>query len=511
MRGAPTSVLLVALLFLSSSWEATAVSGSCSGKSTKYLAANKDTVRWGFYDLSAPYVAHVKPGDTITVEVVTHTAGADYSKIIKGDKGLEGIFKWGTGKTAGTKSVPKPPGSGSHIVTGPIEVCGAEVGDVIQVDILSMKPRPNPRTKKTYGVNVLTNFGYHYVHAEHRDGTPFKGNASTITVYEIKYDRPGRYYYGDPIYQFLMPALTDPGGTTAVITTQPIGYTVPHAIDVGGTGLPVTYPEGFKFVVANDSSIKYTSASLDYRIPLRPHIGIMAVMPANGQLYLNGAINGTKGASTVSPSNFGGNIDNWRIGPGTTMYYKAQVAGGRLVLADTHAAQGDSELSGTAIETCFTVKIRVKLLKLAKLPSTVRLLNFPLGETRYEYMIHGFVFLDYLSQLTTPSNISLEGGSLDLAFKGAYDRTRNFLMDAFYLAETEAIGVMSTSVDFIVTQVVDSNWGVHGLVKKFVFGKRTKGRKLLEYMGDPNFFSQLKAREAMARRRQKSLLYKLWN
>lgn len=42
-------------------------------------------------------------------------------------------------------------GDGVHVMTGPIYVCGAEPGDVLQIDILDLKPRPNPSTGKTYG------------------------------------------------------------------------------------------------------------------------------------------------------------------------------------------------------------------------------------------------------------------------------------------------------------------------------------------------------------------------
>lgn len=39
-------------------------------------------------------------------------------------------------------------GDGVHIMTGPIYVCGAEPGDILQVDILDLKPRKNPKTGK---------------------------------------------------------------------------------------------------------------------------------------------------------------------------------------------------------------------------------------------------------------------------------------------------------------------------------------------------------------------------
>lgn len=43
-------------------------------------------------------------------------------------------------------------GDGVHVMTGPIYVCGAEPGDVLQIDILDLKPRANPSTGKTYGM-----------------------------------------------------------------------------------------------------------------------------------------------------------------------------------------------------------------------------------------------------------------------------------------------------------------------------------------------------------------------
>lgn len=47
----------------------------------------------------------------------------------------------------------------------------------------------------------------------------------------------------------------------------------------------------------------------------------------------------------------GGNLDNKRLGIGMTMYYPVEVAGALFSAGDAHAAQGDSELDGTGIET----------------------------------------------------------------------------------------------------------------------------------------------------------------
>jgi acetamidase/formamidase len=47
-------------------------------------------------------------------------------------------------------------------MTGPIHVCGAEPGDVLQVDILDLWPRKNPKSGKTYGVNAAASWGYQW-------------------------------------------------------------------------------------------------------------------------------------------------------------------------------------------------------------------------------------------------------------------------------------------------------------------------------------------------------------
>lgn len=50
-------------------------------------------------------------------------------------------------------------GDGVHVLTGPVYVCGAEPGDVLQIDIMDLKPRKNPSTGKTYGSNAAAWWG----------------------------------------------------------------------------------------------------------------------------------------------------------------------------------------------------------------------------------------------------------------------------------------------------------------------------------------------------------------
>lgn len=226
----------------------------------------------------------------------------------------------------------------------------------------------------------------------------------------------------------------------------------------------------FTLQVTDEGGIKYLSpglAQLDWQVPLRPHLGVLAVMPNNSANYIDEAATG--GASTIPPSRFGGNIDDWRIGKGGTMYYQVELPGAYIVVGDTHAAQGDSELAGTAMETSMTTKLKVTLHKKDSLPKIVETLDFPLLETSTQFVIHGFAYENYLDELADPSDIFAEGASLDLAMADAFINTRNWLMDVYDLIEEEAIALMTTAVDFGITQVVDGNWGVHADIEKWVF------------------------------------------
>jgi acetamidase/formamidase len=102
----------------------------------------------GIFDNSKAPVLTMQSGKTVTVEVATHHAAHDYAKMIKGDPALEAIYDWQMGQSLLEKAVPKTPGSGVHIITGPIEVEGAEVGDVLQVDILASASAPTLRSSR---------------------------------------------------------------------------------------------------------------------------------------------------------------------------------------------------------------------------------------------------------------------------------------------------------------------------------------------------------------------------
>jgi hypothetical protein len=116
-----------------------------------------------------------------------------------------------------------------------------------------------------------------------------------------------------------------------------------------------------------------------------------------------------------------------------------------------------------------TAKLRVTLHKAAALPTLVATINFPLLENDDAYVIHGFSYTNYLTDLEVPGDIFSVGGSVDLALADCFAKTRTFLMDTQGVSEPEAIALMGTGCEFGITQIVDGNWGVHALVPKWLF------------------------------------------
>jgi acetamidase/formamidase len=179
----------------------------------------------------------------------------------------------------------------------------------------------------------------------------------------------------------------------------------------------------------------------------------------------------------------GGNLDNKRIGVGTTMYYPVEVAGALLSMGDAHTAQGDSELDGTGIETSITGRFKISVIKAADFNEWQKVLDFPLGETKDSFIVHGFTETDYLETFADNPGDIFGASSIDKAMKNAYTQTRKFLMNAYGVTEIEANSLITQAVDFAMTQLVDGNWGVHSVIPKAVFEaglKRSKSGKMVK-------------------------------
>ena len=156
------------------------------------------------------------------------------------------------------------------------------------------------------------------------------------------------------------------------------------------------------------------------------------------------------------------------------MYYPVSVAGALFSVGDPHASQGDSEMCGTAIECSLTGTFQFILHKRATLEnSPLAKLEYPLLETKDQWVLHGFSYANYLKDLgANAQNVIFEKSSVDLALRDAFRKMRHFLMNTQNLSEDEAVSLISVAVDFGVTQVVDGNWGVHAVVNKEIFAAR---------------------------------------
>jgi acetamidase/formamidase len=94
------------------------------------------------------------------------------------------------------------------------------------------------------------------------------------------------------------------------------------------------------------------------KVPLKPFTGTIGVAPAEPGLH-----------SIVPPRRVGGNMDIRDIAAGTQLTLPVEVKGALFSVGDTHAAQGDGEVCGTAIESPMTVSLIFDLVKRAAPPA----------------------------------------------------------------------------------------------------------------------------------------------
>lgn len=403
------------------------------------LPATAATVHWGYFSRTLPPVLEIRSGDTVEIQTLTQHASDAPELMIRGDAAAEDVFYWSSERKAVDRRGAGPidasiygrgagEGFGVHICTGPIYVKDAEPGDVIEVRIDDIVPRPScsPGYEgRAFGSSVAAWWGYHY-----NEFLQEPKPRENVTIYEVVGDADDGH--AEAIYSYRWQPQTDPFGVVHRTYDYP--------------GVPV-----------DRNTVDIQSPVLSgVRIPLRAHFGVVALAPREADLV-----------DSVPPSYFGGNLDNWRLGKGSVVYLPVSVPGGLLSIGDPHASQGDGELGGTAIECSMTGKVSVILHKKGERFAE---LTSPLLETPTEWILAGFSHPNYLAEFGTKGQGEVYAkSSLDLAMKDAFRKARRFLMEIKGLTEDEAITLMSVGVDFGVTQVVDGNWGVHAIVRKSLF------------------------------------------
>jgi acetamidase/formamidase len=162
-----------------------------------------------------------------------------------------------------------------------------------------------------------------------------------------------------------------------------------------------------------------------YAVPLRPMLGCVAVAPGSAQAP----------PGTGDSGRWGGNMDFNEIVEGATVYLPVSVPGALLYVGDGHAAQGDGELTGNALETSMDVEFTVDVLP-----------RKPIRGPRVESATHIMAMgLD---------------GSLDEAFRSATANMAQWLADDYKLSPSEVAQVLGTAAEYKVSEVADRNAGI---------------------------------------------------
>ncbi len=196
---------------------------------------------------------------------------------------------------------------------------------------------------------------------------------------------------------------------------------------------------------------KYDAASLEpalfgknARVPLKPFAGTIGNAP------------GEKGHhSVVPPRRVGGNLDIRDLAAGTTLYLPVEVPGALFSVGDTHAAQGDGEVCGTAIESPMDVVLKLDLVKDARL-KTPRFTT-PGPVTRH---------LDAKGyEVTTGIGPDLMAGARE-----AVSQMVDLLSARYKLDPVEAYMLVSVCGDLRISEIVDMpNWVVSFYFPRCVF------------------------------------------
>lgn len=180
------------------------------------------------------------------------------------------------------------------------------------------------------------------------------------------------------------------------------------------------------------------------RIPLAPFCGEIGLAP------------GAPGAlSTIPPYRHGGNMDTKHLTKGARLYLPVEAAGALFSLGDGHAAQGDGEVCGTAIETPMRATVRLTVHKDLQIPEPQFLTSGPLTPRTN----------------TAPYYVT-DGISPDLieATRKAVRHMIEHLQRRCGLSQADAYMLCSVAVDLKLCEVVDMpNWTVGAFLPQSIF------------------------------------------
>jgi acetamidase/formamidase len=343
-----------------------------------FVPSTPENVAWGWFPIDKEPVLRIQSGETVRINTITHAGATQRAEpveyLAEYDVGPEDIHQDVLDFWASREGRAREGRSG-HVITGPIYVEGAEPGDMLEVQILSLETRMN------WGINNTSSGG-------------------------------GVFSSGYPGYEEGMPVLDIEPGTRHVIRSG----------------------------ISNGREVAFFTPSIE--VPLEPFMGIMAVAPDPVVGEPGVTVPGVQ--SSRPPGPFGGNMDVKDLKAGTTLYLPVFHDGALFYTGDPHSAQGDGEVSGTAIEQSLAGVFRFIVHKDVDI-------SWPRAENDEHYMIMG---------------IDLD---LDRATRHAVYEVVNFLMEEKELNPAKALSLASIAVDFRVSEVVDLTQVITGYIPKAIF------------------------------------------
>jgi acetamidase/formamidase len=181
---------------------------------------------------------------------------------------------------------------------------------------------------------------------------------------------------------------------------------------------------------SNTATFKALDSNFSVKIPLHPFFGCIGVAPAGGEAR-----------SSIVPAEFGGNMDSPEASVGNTLYLPVNVAGALLYMGDGHAAMGDGEVAGTAIEVPLRTRLQISLIKGQKI-------NWPRFENENTLMTVGAY------------------RPLDDALRIAFTELVGWIHNDYGLSEVDTYELLSKVARIHLNEMVDPNYVVVASIEK---------------------------------------------
>jgi amidase len=192
---------------------------------------------------------------------------------------------------------------------------------------------------------------------------------------------------------------------------------------------------------SNTATFQSLDSKYTVKIPLHPFFGCIGVAPAGGEAR-----------SSIVPEAFGGNLDSPEASVGNTVYFPVNTPGAMLFLGDGHAAMGDGEVAGTAIEVPLRGRVQVHVIKKHKIA-------WPRFENDEYIMTVGAY------------------RPVDDALRIAFTELVGWIHADYGLSEMDAYELLSKVAEIHLNEMVDPNYVVVAKIKKSFLPKPISGGK----------------------------------